>query len=246
VIAALANSLAVHLWECWPVRGQGEPVAGPPTNVTSSDLHRHLLNLKTVLFRFLPPTNVSEEGAWLLARARVLQAPAVAAALGQIERACDRMIDQFGTRACFACVDGNFKAVLTPTLNTVRPWEPPEGRPMPEIDPQDIRALGWAATKLLQTPGVEQAVQGQAQAQKAPEEGRGQKDKRPDKPRGKSQKVPRNPDVCKLINKANRKENRDRALIDLAREIAENDETKAQSMVRQARRFPGLFDRPDR
>jgi hypothetical protein len=74
----------------------------------------------------------------------------------------------------------------------------------------------------------------------------GQPDNQPDKTKENSTTIPRNQDVCRLIHKANQAENRNRALIDIAREIVENSEPKAQSLVRQARRFPHLLDRADR
>lgn len=54
-IAGLAGSLTAHLHENWPVEGHGPPVAGAPTNFAISELYRHLLHLKTLLFRFRPP-----------------------------------------------------------------------------------------------------------------------------------------------------------------------------------------------
>jgi hypothetical protein len=153
-IAGLAHSLAVHLAESWPVRGQGEHSASPPTNVTGTDLYRHLLNLKTLLFHFHPPSNPAQEPAWLQSTTPVLQVPDVAAALAKIELTCDQLSDRFGFHEVLsAVVDGQPKVLLTPTLNTTRLWQPPEGQPMPEIDSEEIRSLGWAAAKLLMAVG---------------------------------------------------------------------------------------------
>jgi hypothetical protein len=148
-VAGLAHSLSVQLRECWPVQGQGQPIFGPPTNFTQSDLYRHLLHLKTLLFRFHPPTDPAETVAWLKSRMPLLT-PDVADAVGRVKLVCDHLTDQFGMQAALSTVDGHFKAVLTPTLNTARLWQPPDGRPIPEIDAQDIGALEWAAARLYQ------------------------------------------------------------------------------------------------
>ena len=71
----------------------------------------------------------------------------------------------------------------------------------------------------------------------------GQTDNKPDKRQEKSSRVPRNKDVCKLINEASRKKNRDRPLIDIAREITDSNEKLAQSIARQARRYKHLLPR---
>jgi hypothetical protein len=153
-IAKLAHSLSVHLWECWPVQGQGQAVAGPPILSSLSDLYRHLVDLKTLLFRFRAPAGNREEFAWLQSRAPVLQAQEVAAALAQIDRVTECLADQFNARAALATVDGHHKTVLTPTLNAEQLWQSPTGWP-PEIDPQDVRSLGWSAAKLFRALGEE-------------------------------------------------------------------------------------------
>jgi hypothetical protein len=153
-MAGWAQSLAVHLREYWPVQGQGQPLPGAPTNLSASNLYRHLVHLKTLLFRFHPPACPSEEDTWLKTRMPALT-PDVADAVGRIELACDQVIDQLGIRSVFSTIDGHGKCVLTPTINTTRAWQPPDGRPMPEIDPQVLYTLDWAAVKLFQTVGVE-------------------------------------------------------------------------------------------
>jgi hypothetical protein len=166
-LAAIANQallLSEHLRERWPIQGRGQPAAGPPTTITFSDLYRYLLNLKTILFHFHPPTNRAEEGVWLRLIMPVLGAPGVADALKQIDLACDHVIEQFGIRDRFSSVDGHFKAVLTPTLTAAQRWQPPDGRSIPVIDPQEVGMLAWAAAKLCQALGEGAAGQVQAPA----------------------------------------------------------------------------------
>jgi hypothetical protein len=166
LMAGLAHTLAVHLQENWPVKGQGPAAGGPPTNVTGTNLYRLLLHLKTLLCRFLPPASPTDDFAWLKSRAPLLKGD-VADAVTRIELVCQRLADQFGLQTPLSTVDGGFKCVLTPTLNTAEPWRPPGGGPIPEINPQDVGALEWAAVKLSQTLGGEPA--GQAQAAAVPE-----------------------------------------------------------------------------
>jgi hypothetical protein len=149
VVAILAQSLSVHLWESWPVKGEGQPVAGLPTNFTVNDLYRHLVHLKTILVRFHPPDEPAAQSAWLKSRGCLAQG--MLSSLGRIELVCNQLIDQFGWKEAFASIDGQKKVILKPTLNTARIWQPPDGCPMPEIDRQDIRSLEWAAARLFQT-----------------------------------------------------------------------------------------------
>jgi hypothetical protein len=153
--AGLAELLSVHLREYWPVQGQGTPIAGPPNNATATVLHRYLLHLKTILVRFRPPTLPTDEFNWYKTRSRIWWNVA-AEPLMRIDIVCNHLIDQFGMREVFeAVVDGQFKALLTPTLHAGSQCRLPDGRPIPEIDPQDIRALEWAAMKLLQAVGTQ-------------------------------------------------------------------------------------------
>jgi len=66
-----------------------------------------------------------------------------------------------------------------------------------------------------------------------PDKKTGQPDKRPDKT-----KIPLNPKVYKLINAMRKAPDRDK--VEIAREIADGDGTEAESLLRQARRFPDL------
>jgi hypothetical protein len=154
IIAGLAHAFSVHLRECWPLKGGVSPVAGPPTNSTSSDLSRFLLDLKTLLVHFTPTAGAQDGLAPGDPVTTILALPAVGDALGRISLSCDRLADQFGLQAVFASVvDGNRKVLLGPTLNAARYWEPLQGLPFPEIDPGDIRSLSWAAATLFRALG---------------------------------------------------------------------------------------------
>jgi hypothetical protein len=150
LIAELAASLAAHLEEGWPVRGQGEPAAGPPMNFTISELYRHLVHLKTHILRFHPPAGPVEMRPRLSSRASVLT-PVRASAVARVQLICDQLVDQFELKDAFQLIDGHVKCVLTPTQNTAQTWQPTGGGPIPEIDPQDISALRFASAKLLAT-----------------------------------------------------------------------------------------------
>jgi hypothetical protein len=193
-IAEESGALARHLQDSWPVRvpprplselrsgglwlppTPAQPIAGPPTNATFSDLCRHLVNVKTLLFRFRPPPNPAEDVAWLTSRAPVYDAPGLAVALAQIERVCDRLINLFGLRDGFLSIDRQTKAVQMPTLNPLQPWQPPDSQPLPVIDPQDIASLTWAAAKLYEVLGRSPSAQEQAADALAPEDSTSQRD----------------------------------------------------------------------
>jgi hypothetical protein len=72
--------------------------------------------------------------------------------------------------------------------------------------------------------------------------GRGQADNKPDNRRKKSHPVPENPEVLKLAKKINRERKEGVSQIDCARELCENDERKANSLLRQLRRYPHLLE----
>jgi hypothetical protein len=170
-IAERTRALAVHLRDCWPVRvparplselrsgglwlppGPAQPVAGPPTNATFRDLCQHLVNLKALIFPFRTAADSPAELAWLRSREPGYAAAGVADALGRIELVCDRLIDQLDLRDAFPSVDCHAEALLTPVPNALELWHPPDGRPLPEIDPQDIATLAWAAGKLDEARG---------------------------------------------------------------------------------------------
>jgi hypothetical protein len=152
-IADRAHLLSEHLRERWPVQGRGQPPADPPTTITFSDLYRYLLDLKTLLFRLRTPTQIPEVTVWMRFISPVLKVPGVADALKQIDLARDHLINQFGNWESFSDIDGQFKAVLMPTLEAAQPWQPANGQPMPKIDPQDIGALERGAARVAQALG---------------------------------------------------------------------------------------------
>jgi hypothetical protein len=162
-MAGWARSLAGHLREYWPVQGQGQPPAGAPTNISICNLHRHLIHLKTLLFRFHPPACPPDEGPWLGGRMLALM-PNMADTVGRIELVCDQIIDQFEIRPTYWAIDGRARSMVIPTINTTRAWCPRDGRPMPEIDPQVLSTLDWAAAKLFQVVGGEPRPARQEQA----------------------------------------------------------------------------------
>ena len=84
-------------------------------------------------------------------------------------------------------------------------------------------------------PEFPQAVRGTRDTDRTgqPDKKTGQPDKRPDKT-----KIPLNPKVYKLINAMRKAPDRDK--VEIAREIADGDGTEAESLLRQARRFPDL------
>jgi hypothetical protein len=151
-LALAAFELAEHLAECWPVRGQGGAFAGPPTAVTASKLTGYLLELGKFIYRFLLPDDPTTRKTWLKTNAAAISAVMkldVAEAVSQIARVYNHLANQFGWDAA-ALATGDFcKAVLVPSVRWSRPWQPYDGQPVPEIDPQDIRALEWNAVKLL-------------------------------------------------------------------------------------------------
>jgi hypothetical protein len=152
----------MHLAEYWPVRGRGEALAGPPTRVTGQILEGHLLDLGRALVKFLPPAGGPWNrtpadrlawNAWLGAKIAVLT-PEVKDAVSKVTVLYGRLAEQFGSDAP-ALAAKNFCAFPTLYAEACRPWQHPHGRPMPEIDPGDIRALEWSAVKLMRASGWE-------------------------------------------------------------------------------------------
>jgi hypothetical protein len=74
------------------------------------------------------------------------------------------------------------------------------------------------------------------------DDGAGRPDEKADDSRKNVAKIPRNPHVCKLARAIRNPRNKKRSKIDLAREIMENDETKAQSIVRKLRDYRHLLE----
>jgi hypothetical protein len=58
----------------------------------------------------------------------------------------------------------------------------------------------------------------------------------------KTHSIPENPDVLRLAKKIKRDREKGLSFIDSAREFCEDDEAKAQSLLRQLRRFPHLLE----
>ena len=69
----------------------------------------------------------------------------------------------------------------------------------------------------------------------------GQADSKADKKPKKSHPVPVNPDILKLAKKIKKDREKGISLIDSAREFCEGNERRAQSLLRQVRRYPGLW-----
>jgi hypothetical protein len=72
--------------------------------------------------------------------------------------------------------------------------------------------------------------------------GRGQADNKPDNRGKKSHCVPENPQVLRLAKKIKKERQAGVSQIDSARDFCEGDETKAESLLRQLRRYPHLLD----
>jgi hypothetical protein len=70
----------------------------------------------------------------------------------------------------------------------------------------------------------------------------GQADNKADNKAKKPHSIPENSDVLRLAKKIKRDREKGMFLIDSAREFCEDDEAKAQSLLRQLRRFPHLLD----
>jgi hypothetical protein len=66
-------------------------------------------------------------------------------------------------------------------------------------------------------------------------------DSKADKAKKKRNTIPNNPAVLQLAKRVKRGREEGRTAIDGARDFAENNETKAQSLLRQLRRFPRLL-----
>jgi hypothetical protein len=77
-------------------------------------------------------------------------------------------------------------------------------------------------------------------------ESEGTPDSKPDNGKFSWPQSPNNPNVSKLANMVRKNVDKQRKKIDMAREIEDGDETKAQSLVRQLRNFPHLMGPPDR
>jgi hypothetical protein len=162
-VALAADSLAEHLAECWPVRGQGPALAGPPTLVTVTNQDRYLAELGISLYRVTPPADPAacqewwKKGAWRMTAT-------MAEPLSKIMLLYDRLARQFGHDPVAPAADGVFRSFVIPSARTSRPWQPRDGRAIPEIDPHDLRALQWSAIRLFQsvqeklTGGVQQTA----------------------------------------------------------------------------------------
>jgi hypothetical protein len=70
----------------------------------------------------------------------------------------------------------------------------------------------------------------------------GQADKETDKSKKKLHTIPENPEVVKLAKAIKRGRQERRAKIDVARGFTEGNELKAQSLLRQLRRYPVLLE----
>jgi hypothetical protein len=67
-------------------------------------------------------------------------------------------------------------------------------------------------------------------------------DSKADKPKKKKCTIPENPDVLKLAKRIKDKRNKNRPLIDVALDFTEGKKTKAESLLRQLRRYLHLLD----
>jgi hypothetical protein len=80
---------------------------------------------------------------------------------------------------------------------------------------------------------VGQQVEGQGES--------GQADKETDKPKKKLRTIPENPEVLKLAKGITKGREDGRSLIDIARDFTDGNDAKAQSLLRQLRRYRDLL-----
>jgi hypothetical protein len=153
-IAWTAEDLAFHLVDCWPVHGQGLSAAGPPTQITFANLERYLTDLGRNLVSILAPADHAAHNEWVKTKARVLN-PVRREAVSKIKLVCDCLARQFSSDALAHGLMGYWCAIPSVSNETCRPWHPGDGRPIPEIDPQDIIALAWGAAELFDSLGEE-------------------------------------------------------------------------------------------
>jgi hypothetical protein len=153
-LAHAALDLGGHLVDYWPVRGDGPATAGPPTHITFDILEHHLLALGRALDRFLAPAEPTARSAWRTRVAAVLR-PAVTEGVSKLRLVYGRLVEQFGSQAPYYVANSFGRAYPPPSVETSCPWQPPDGRPVSEIDPQDIRTLAWGAAVLFRRLGEE-------------------------------------------------------------------------------------------
>jgi hypothetical protein len=166
-VAFYALSLADNLTERWPIRGQGQPGIGPPSEIDGHEVVGHLLWLQRLLGRFEPPAEHAECLAWCGGPYRVSD-PDMTSALVRIRRATNSLSEQFGLPCDAAQVrEPWFHLPLFPYAQFSRPWKPRQGLPFPEIDPQDILVLRWAGIKLSEA--LERAKAAQEPVSTTPE-----------------------------------------------------------------------------
>jgi hypothetical protein len=147
-VARLTTELALHLVDCWPVRGQPPPVAGPPTQITFANLETYLTDLGRNLASILAPADHTTYNTWLKRTAGLLTSE-MREAVSKIKLVCDHLAKQFGSHAMWCGARGYWSPIPSVSIETCSPWQPLDGRPMPEIDPPDIGALAWGAVELF-------------------------------------------------------------------------------------------------
>jgi hypothetical protein len=138
------------------------PAAGQPTQITLAILEGHLMALGRALAGVLAPADpaterITDETAWngWISRMAGMRTPTVIEAVSKIKLVYDRLVEQFGSDAPALVAMNFWMPTPVPTVEKCRPWHPPDGRPVPEIEPQDVRTLAWAAAQLFHCLGEE-------------------------------------------------------------------------------------------
>jgi len=103
------------------------------------------------------------------------------------------------------------------------------GTPVPSEEDQPPSASAGQVPQSVR-PGAEEQLGG------------GQADKEADKPKKKLRTIPENSEVLKLAKRIKKGRKEGRPQVDVAREFTEANEVKAQSLLRQLRRYPDLLD----
>jgi hypothetical protein len=120
-----------------------------------------LLQLGKALATRLVPADRTARELWLQGRGRVINPDGLETteAVSKVALVYGRLNEQFAFPTAYLVANNFLTIIQSLTVEKSSPWQPPDGRQVPEIDPQDIHTLLWAAEKLLRASGWAPAAQ---------------------------------------------------------------------------------------
>jgi hypothetical protein len=232
-IADATQDLLHQLVRGWPIEGQGDPPDGWPTNVRQHHLRQRLLELVTAVARLRAPDNSSLFGPWLVRMAPIRKLPGVMDALGTIDTVLLNLGVGLGFKEDLERLDGSWPVpALTPTPVLILPTVPAVPLTLLRLLESSLRALRGAL------PGGADAGTGALRKEEIRADRSGEKaDKLRQKMAALDRVTVENPDVREFLRRVKQRKHQGRPWVAIAREITEENETRAQTILREVRRL---------